>query len=119
MTRQEIHSGVRLACQVKIRQNIEIHIPEELLNVKEFRARVSEALDLTYDMRGITFDLIEPAEIDFRPGQYIQILAQGPEEKAAEIQVSQSRSEASRRWWNYVDTEHPNRHNSFGEGRDG
>lgn len=81
MTRQEIRSGVRLACQVKIRQNIELKIPEELLNVKEFHARVSEVLALTYDIRGITFDLIEPAEIDFRPGQYIQILAQGAKEQ--------------------------------------
>jgi len=81
MNRQEIRAGVRLACQVKIRQNIDIQIPEDLLNVKEFQARVSEVVALTYDIRGITFDLIEPAEIDFRPGQYIQILAQGPEEK--------------------------------------
>ncbi len=80
MTRQEIRSGVRLACQVKIRQNIEIAIPEELLNVKEFQTKVSEILDLTYDIRGITFDLIEPTEIDFRCGQYIQILAHGPDE---------------------------------------
>lgn len=80
MTRQEIRSGVRLACQVKIRQSIEIEIPEELLNVKEFQATVSEAVSLTYDIRGITFDLIEPTEIEFRPGQYIQIFAQGPKE---------------------------------------
>ncbi len=81
MDRKEIRSGVRLACQVKIRENIEIRIPEDLLNVKEFQARVSEIVPLTYDIRGITFDLIEPNEIDFRPGQYIQILAQGAEEK--------------------------------------
>ncbi len=81
LDRQEIRSGVRLACQVKLRQNIEIEIPEDLLNVKEFTATVSEAVSLTYDIRGITFDLIEPTEIDFRPGQYVQILAQGPDEK--------------------------------------
>lgn len=79
LTRGEIRSGIRLACQVKIKENIEIRIPEELLEVKEYRARVSLVRDLTYDIKEVTFDLIEPAEISQRSGQYVQVRAPGPE----------------------------------------
>jgi len=79
LTRGEKRGGVRLACQVKIKQNMSIQISEELLSVKEFRARVSLVRDLTHDIKEINFELIEPAEISQRAGQYVQILAQGPD----------------------------------------
>ena len=79
LTRGEMKSGVRLACQVKVKENIEIRIPEDLLNVKEFKARVASAPVLTHDIKEINFELIEPGEISQRPGQYVQILAPGPD----------------------------------------
>lgn len=79
LTRAEIRSGVRLACQLKVKEDIEIRLPEEILSVKEYRARVSSIHDLTYDIKEINMDLIEPTEIEHRPGQYVQVLAEGPE----------------------------------------
>ncbi len=79
MDRQEIRSGVRLACQVKIRQDMRIKIPEDLLNVKMFDATVLSNTKLTYDMAEIRFTLNEPDEISQRPGQYVQIQAPSPD----------------------------------------
>ena len=79
MTRGEIRSNVRLACQVKVKENLEIRIPEDLLNVKEYVSRVSGVVDLTYDMREVTMELLNPPEISLRAGQYVQILAHGPD----------------------------------------
>lgn len=79
LARKERKAGVRLACQVKIRQDLEIRISEDLLNVKEFNAKVTRICDLTHDIKEITLSLIEPKEIDYRTGQYIQILAYGPD----------------------------------------
>ena len=79
MTRGEIRSNVRLACQVKVKENLDIRIPEDLLNVKEYRSRVSEVVDLTYDMREVTLELVDPQEITQRAGQYVQIQALGPD----------------------------------------
>lgn len=79
LSRQEVRSGVRLACQVKIKQDLEIRIPEELLNVKQYQARVSLVRDLTRDIKQVDFDLLDPVEINQRPGQYVQIQAPGPE----------------------------------------
>jgi Na+-transporting NADH:ubiquinone oxidoreductase subunit F len=79
INRSEVKAGVRLACQVKIKQPIELKLPEDLLNVREFKARVSLIRELTHDIKEVNFELIEPTEIKQRPGQYIQILAPGPD----------------------------------------
>ncbi len=79
LSRQELRSDTRLACQVKIREDIYVRIPEELLNVKMFSATVESAVDMTYDIKEIRFHLVEPEEISFRTGQYIQIQAPSPD----------------------------------------
>ena len=79
LTRAELRSNVRLACQVKIRQNIRVKIPEDLLNVKLFTATVASTRAVTHDIKEIRFALGEPAEIAQRPGQYVQIQAPSPE----------------------------------------
>lgn len=79
MTRAEQLGGVRLACQLKIKEDLSIRIPEDLLAVKEYRARVSLVRELTYDIREVNFELIDPTDINHRPGQYVQIMAPGPD----------------------------------------
>jgi len=75
LTRKEIRSGVRLACQLKIREDINLRIPEELLNVRMFASRVETVVDLTHDIKQIRLSLLEPSEISHRPGQYVQVQA--------------------------------------------
>lgn len=79
LTRKEIRSNIRLACQVKIREDIYVRIPEELLNVRMFTSTVESSMDLTYDMKEIRLRLEEPAEISHRPGQYVQVQAPSPD----------------------------------------
>ena len=74
LTRKEQKSNVRLACQVKVREDIKIEIPPELLSVKEYTCKCVDIKDLTYDVKQFRFELVEPATIDFVPGQYIQLL---------------------------------------------
>ena len=75
LTRQEIRSNSRLACQVKIREDVYVRIPTELLNVRMFMAAVESTHELTYDIKEILLRLEEPAEILHQPGQYVQIRA--------------------------------------------
>jgi len=79
LSRPELLSGVRLACQLKLKEDLAIQLPEDLLAVKQYEAKVSRIRDVTYDIREITFELIEPTEIKHRPGQYVQIMAPGPD----------------------------------------
>jgi len=71
--RAEIRAGMRLACQVKVRSDVAIEIPEEYLSVQQFQTEVISARKLTYDMAEVRFKLIDPDTIEARPGQYIQI----------------------------------------------
>ena len=39
-TRKELQSGVRLACQVKVKQDMDISIPDEVFGIKKWEATV-------------------------------------------------------------------------------
>ena len=72
LTKEEIEANVRLSCQIKVKNEAAIEIPEELFRIKEYRATYELMRDLTYDIRLFRFKLIEPAHIDYKAGQYIQ-----------------------------------------------
>lgn len=77
LNRAEMRTGMRLACQVKVKSDVQIELPADLLNAREFRARLMGARMLTADIRELDFDLLEPAVIDHHPGQYVQVLVPG------------------------------------------
>ena len=70
---EEREAGVRLSCQVKVRHDLAIEIPEEFFNVLEYRAAVEHIRDLTYDIKELRLKLTEPKSITFKAGQYIQL----------------------------------------------
>jgi Na+-transporting NADH:ubiquinone oxidoreductase subunit F len=72
LSESERKSGVRLACQCKVRRPMAIRIPDELFNVRQFRAQVASLRDLTHDIKEVRLRLIEPDAIDFVAGQFIQ-----------------------------------------------
>ncbi len=74
LTAEEIDDDVRLSCQVKIRNDIRIEVPEELLAVQEYECVCSDIVDLTYDMKLFRLELQDPPTMDFVPGQYVQFL---------------------------------------------
>ena len=73
LNEDEISEHMRLSCQVKVKNDIKIQIPEELFNIKEFKAEVVLVEPLTYDIKLLRLRLVESSEIRFKPGQYIQL----------------------------------------------
>jgi Na+-transporting NADH:ubiquinone oxidoreductase subunit F len=71
---QERKSNVRLACQVKVRNDLKIEIPPELFAIREYTCKCTEITDLTHDIKQFRFELIEPKTMDYIPGQYVQLL---------------------------------------------
>ena len=69
----EIEENTRIACQVKVKQDVKILIPEELFNIKQFEAEVELIKDLTHDIKLLRLKLIDPQEITFKAGQYGQL----------------------------------------------
>jgi Na+-transporting NADH:ubiquinone oxidoreductase subunit F len=74
---KEVEDGVRLSCQQKVTENMQIDLPSQLLSARDFETVVDVVEDLTYDIKLIRFKLIEPSTVDFKPGQFMQIKVPG------------------------------------------
>ena len=90
---EEKAENVRLSCQVKVKQDMAIRIPEELFNVKQYRTRVESIKDLTHDIKEVRFKLLQPDTIEYKAGQFVQILT--PEYKLSDEQVFRAYSMSS------------------------
>ncbi|HDP99318.1 MAG TPA: 2Fe-2S iron-sulfur cluster binding domain-containing protein [bacterium] len=102
LTKSEIKDNVRLACQVKVKQDMKIEIPEELFNIKEYLAQVELIKDLTHDIKLLRLKLVEPDEIKFKSGQYIQLHSKPYDDVKESVSRAYSISSSSSQH-NYVD----------------
>ncbi len=73
LSKEEIEKNIRLTCQVKVKADIDIIIPEDLFNVKKFKSRVKSIRDVTHDIKEVIFDL-QGEEINFQAGRYVQLV---------------------------------------------
>lgn len=74
VTEKEREECVRLACQCKVKEDMGIVIPEELFNVKQYDFDVHTLENMTPTIKYLRLEHPEGKEMDFKPGQYIQIL---------------------------------------------
>ena len=70
---EERKDGVRISCQIKVKNNISIIIPDEFFNIREYVTTVEKITELTYDIKEFRLKIKEPGEINFKSGQYVQI----------------------------------------------
>lgn len=100
MDAKERAQGIRLSCQVKVRNDIKIEIPSELLTIKEYTCVCEEILNYTYDIKQFNLKLIDPPIIEYTPGQYIQLFAPAykgsPEEIYRAYSISSDPTDKSR-----------------------
>ena len=75
LTKREIHEGMRLACQVTVRDPIKVEIPDDLLGVNEFDCKVVEARFVSPLIREVVLVLPPDQRFEFCPGAYVQITA--------------------------------------------
>jgi len=73
LTREQLINGYRLACQVKVRQDLMAQIPQHWLSVQKYQAEIAFLTPLTSTIKEIVLKLLRPGSITFQPGQYIQI----------------------------------------------
>lgn len=90
---EEREEGVRLSCQLKVKEDIKIEIPEELFNVKQYDYDIEFIKDVTPRIKHLRVNLPDEEEINFKPGQYIQILT--PKYKGSREEVYRAYSIAS------------------------
>ena len=83
MSKEELRNNTRLLCQVKVKKDTAIEIPEEYFLVREFRTVVEAITPLTHDTRLFRFRLADPDTIAFKPGQFVQFRIPGAGEERA------------------------------------
>ncbi|MCP4884357.1 MAG: NADH:ubiquinone reductase (Na(+)-transporting) subunit F [Flavobacteriales bacterium] len=70
-TRKELAAGARLGCQVKVKEDMEITIPEEIFGIKKFEAKVVSNYNVASFIKEFVVEL--PEDMDYKAGGYIQI----------------------------------------------
>lgn len=70
---KERKSNVRLACQVKVKQDMKIELPEEIFGVQKFDGIVVSNDNVATFIKELVVRLPKGVEMDFEPGGYIQI----------------------------------------------
>jgi Na+-transporting NADH:ubiquinone oxidoreductase subunit F len=73
INRGEAREGCRLACQVKVKQDIKIEIPHELFAVKQWKCKVRSNDNVATFIKELVLELPEGESVPFRAGGYIQI----------------------------------------------
>jgi len=85
LTAQEKKEGFRLSCQLKVKSNLKIEIPEELFNVREYKSICEKITDLTPDIKLFRLKLSEAESVDYVPGQYVQLFSPKYSDKVEEV----------------------------------
>lgn len=70
-TRKEIATNHRLGCQVKVKEDMNIEIEEEILGIKEWEATVSSNFNVATFIKEFIVEI--PEDMDYKAGGYIQI----------------------------------------------
>lgn len=71
--RKEQQENWRLGCQVKIRENMTVKVPEQILGIKKFNCEVVSNRNVATFIKEFVVKLPEGQDFDFEPGGYIQI----------------------------------------------
>lgn len=72
-TRKQQHEQWRLGCQVKIREDMKINVPEEVMGIKKWECEVVSNRNVATFIKEFVVKLPEGEKLDFRSGGYIQI----------------------------------------------
>lgn len=73
MTRREMRDGVRLGCQVPVKQNMEIEVPPEVFDVRKWQCTVRSNDNVATFIKELVLELPQGENVNFRAGGYIQI----------------------------------------------
>lgn len=72
-TRGEIGDNWRLSCQVAVKQDLKIEVPEDALGVQRWECEVESNDNVASMIKELNLKLPEGADVDFRAGGYVQL----------------------------------------------
>lgn len=75
ITKRDAAAGDRLSCQVPVKQDMDIELPEEVFGVKKWECEVISNDNVATFIKALVLKLPEGEDVNFRAGGYIQIAA--------------------------------------------
>ena len=73
INKREAREGDRLSCQVTVKQDMKIKVPEEVFGVKQWKCKVRSNDNVATFIKELVLELPEGEHVNFRAGGYIQI----------------------------------------------
>ena len=73
ISKREAAEGDRLSCQVTVKQDMRIRVPDEVFGVKKWQCTVRSNHNVATFIKELVLELPEGENVDFRAGGYIQI----------------------------------------------
>ncbi len=73
ISKREAKAGCRLSCQVAVKNDMKIEVPEEVFGVKKWQCTVISNDNVATFIKNLVLRLPEGEEVNFRAGGYIQI----------------------------------------------
>ena len=73
ISKREARHGDRLSCQLTVKQDLKIEVPEEVFGVKKWECTVRSNDNMATFIKELVLELPEGENVDFRAGGYIQI----------------------------------------------
>ena len=75
INKREAKAGERLSCQVVVKQDMRIQVPDEVFGIKRWECRVRSNRSVATFIKELVLELPEGEDLKFRAGGYIQIEA--------------------------------------------
>lgn len=73
ISKSEAKEGLRLACQVKVKRDLKIRVPADIMEIKKFQGTVRSNRNVATFIKELVIDLDPDVSLQFRAGGYIQI----------------------------------------------
>jgi len=73
ITRSEAKDNWRLACQVKVKEDMKIQVPEEIFSIQKWECSVESNENVATFIKELVLNLPEGENLNFEAGGYIQI----------------------------------------------
>jgi Na+-transporting NADH:ubiquinone oxidoreductase subunit F len=90
LSRSEKLDNIRLSCQLKVKEDMKIHIPDEIFNIKKYDATVVSNENVASFIKELRLRLDPGQKMDFETGSYVQIDIPEYERSYREIHVGET-----------------------------
>ncbi len=87
LTRGEIREGLRLSCQVSVKRDMKIEVPEEFFGVRKIECEVISNDNVATFIKELVLKLPKDLDVDFRAGGFMQFAIPGFEAQFEDFDI--------------------------------